>query len=70
MTEQYPHRNDEYLEKAGIPVSSSIDFLFQESVPDLYEESGPDSESEQEFGSEDPLELPPLSPKLALAGSA
>ncbi|BGP56060.1 Cysteine synthase 2 [Rhodotorula sphaerocarpa] len=63
-------RNDEYLEKAGIPVSSSIDFLFQEPVPDLDEESGPDSESEQEFGSEDPLELPPLSPKLALAGSA
>ncbi|GAA5992277.1 hypothetical protein JCM10908_000403 [Rhodotorula pacifica] len=64
--------NDDYLEKAGIPVSSSIDFLFTESLPEGYEddaeEAGPAAETDTELASDDPLELPPLSPKLAFAG--
>lgn len=71
-------RNDDYLERAGIPVSSSIEFLFTEPVlagsgdsddDDAAEaEAGPASASETELASDDPLELPPLSPKLAFVG--
>lgn len=68
------HRNDDYLEKAGIPISSSIDFLFTEPLPEGFgdenegmDEDGPASASDDELASDDPLELPPLSPKLTVA---
>ncbi|GAA5874018.1 hypothetical protein JCM3774_001584 [Rhodotorula dairenensis] len=72
--------NDDYLERAEIPVSSSIEFLFTEPLPAGFgdaddaaddgteAEAGPDSASETELASDDPLELPPLSPKLAFVG--
>ncbi|TKA51198.1 hypothetical protein B0A53_05663 [Rhodotorula sp. CCFEE 5036] len=66
--------NDDYLENAGIPVSSSIDFLFTEPLPEGFgddnegeDELGPASPSDDELASDDPLELPPLSPKLTVA---
>jgi len=58
-------RNDEYLSRAGIPLSSSIDFLYNE--PPLRapaSDDGPDPTHDTELASDDPRDLPPPPPAL------
>ncbi|BGP40994.1 Cysteine synthase 2 [Rhodotorula kratochvilovae] len=58
--------NDDYLARAGIPLSSSIDFLFTEPPLRALEEGddAPDPTHDTELASDDPSEMPPLSPAL------
>uniref|UniRef100_A0A0K3CAU2 cysteine synthase n=1 Tax=Rhodotorula toruloides TaxID=5286 RepID=A0A0K3CAU2_RHOTO len=55
--------NDDYLAAAGIPLPTSIDFLFTEpdsdSLADEAGEAGPDPTHDSELASDDPRELPP-----------
>ncbi|KAL7337641.1 tryptophan synthase beta subunit-like PLP-dependent enzyme [Rhodotorula toruloides] len=55
--------NNDYLVAAGIPLSTSIDFLFSEpdsdSLTDEDSEAGPDPSHDSELASDDPRELPP-----------
>ncbi|BGP17134.1 hypothetical protein JCM10213_005244 [Rhodosporidiobolus nylandii] len=60
--------NNDYLTAAGIPISSSIDFLFTEPVEGFEEEGQPDAshenEGDPELASDDPRQLPPPPPEL------
>ncbi|GAA6042319.1 hypothetical protein JCM8097_003842 [Rhodosporidiobolus ruineniae] len=61
--------NNDYLVKAGIPISSSIDFLFSEPVEGADDEDGPDAshdglEGDSELASDDPRQLPPVPVEL------
>jgi hypothetical protein len=60
---QAARRNDDYLAAAGIPLPTSIDFLFTEpdsdSLADEAGEAGPDPTHDSELASDDPRELPP-----------
>ncbi|GAA5902024.1 hypothetical protein JCM6882_000171 [Rhodosporidiobolus microsporus] len=60
-----PHKNNDYLLSANIPISSSIDFLFSEPIEGLEEdEDEPDASTDTELASDDPRELPPLPAEL------
>ncbi|GAA6056081.1 hypothetical protein JCM3770_001959 [Rhodotorula araucariae] len=58
--------NDEYLARAGIPLSTSIDFLYTEAPLRPVEDGdeAPDPTHDTELASDDPREMPPLSPAL------